>query len=140
MNNRELRRNGEGYPDPTAYAVLCHIDEPDFVPKALVYICSPYRGDTAANIRLAREFCATAVDHGYAPIAPHLLLTQFMDDENPHQRHKAFGINKHLLHICQELWVYQPRISHGMRQEITWAHHMRKPIRFFNNDFQEVTQ
>lgn len=140
MNLRDLKRNGEGYLDPTAYAALCHVDDPDFVPTALVYICSPYRGDTAANIRLAREFCATAVDHGYAPLAPHLLLTQFMDDENPHQRHKAFGINKRLLRACNQLWVYQPRISLGMRQEITWARQLNKPIRYFNSDFQEVTE
>lgn len=67
--NRELKYNAAGYKDPTAYHALISAEQPAFTPTALVYICSPYRGDTTANIRIARQFCAAAVERGYAPLA-----------------------------------------------------------------------
>ncbi|MDR6938685.1 DUF4406 domain-containing protein [Arcanobacterium hippocoleae] len=139
MSEKLSRRNTEGYLDLTAFDALACIDRPEHCPKALVYICSPYRGEIARNVRLAREFCATAVEAGYAPIAPHLLLTQFMDDENPFERRVAFGINHLILASCDEVWVYQPLISEGMAKEIDWAKTARKPIRYFTADFEEVT-
>lgn len=140
MSQHELRRNGAGYPDPTAHAVLTALELPEFKPKALVYICSPYRGEITANVRLARAFSAAAIDLGYAPVAPHLLYPQFMDDDNPRQRQQAFAINQLILTACSQLWVYQPRITAGMSQEIGWAKQAGKPIRYFNQDFEEVTK
>ena len=42
------KRNAEGYYDPTAYNALTKImkDERKAAYKPLVYICSPFRGDT----------------------------------------------------------------------------------------------
>lgn len=131
-------RNSEGYADPTFYQALACADMPDFTPKGTVYICSPYAGDVEGNVRIARVMSAVAVDHGFAPLTPHLLLPQFMDDANPRHRRKAFGINKHFLTHCDQLWVYQSVISAGMRQEIHWATELRMPIRYFNADFQEI--
>lgn len=137
-SKRELKYNAAGYKDPTAYHALLAAEQQSFTPTALVYICSPYRGDTTRNIRIARQFCAVAVERGYAPIAPHLLLTQFMDDEDPAQRAAAFGINQIFLNLCEELWVYAPRISSGMAHEIQIAMTHQIPIRYFNHDFQEA--
>lgn len=139
MSSKHPLRNGSGCADPTAYAALCCYDLPPFTPISTVYICSPYSGDTKANTQIARAFCATAVAKSYAPIAPHLLLPQFMDDTDPVQRHATFGINKHLLGACTEMWVYAPRISTGMRQEIIWAKQAGMRLRFFDQNFKEVT-
>lgn len=68
-------RNSEGYPDPTAGAAL------SFGYRPLVYICSKYRGDVETNIRNAQLYSRYAVEQGYIPIAPHLLLPQFVDEE-----------------------------------------------------------
>lgn len=131
-------KNSEGYADPTFYQALACADMPEFTPRGTVYICSPYAGDVEGNVRIARVLCAVAVDFGYAPLAPHLLLTQFMDDADPKHRRKAFGINKHFLTRCDQVWVYHSVISAGMRQEIHWARQLRLPIRYFNSNFEEV--
>ncbi len=60
--NRELKYNAAGYKDPTAYHALMAAEQPAFTLTTLVYICSPYRGDTTANIRIARQFCAVAYE------------------------------------------------------------------------------
>ena len=80
-------RNGEGYYDPTAGAVIRKILREERYPKKpqrpfrpLVFICSPYAGDITHNVENARRYCRFAVAKGYIPIAPHLLFPQFMND------------------------------------------------------------
>lgn len=134
--------NSEGYPDPTAYMATRHLDHPllTVLDKPVVYICSPYSGDIKTNVRLARSFSAVAVAKSAVPIAPHLVFPQFMDDEDPLDRELAMQMNHILLSRCDEIWVYQPRISAGMKQEITWAKDAGLPVRFFDIDFTEVTR
>ncbi|MCQ9359256.1 MULTISPECIES: DUF4406 domain-containing protein [unclassified Corynebacterium] len=134
--------NSEGYPDPTAYMATRHLDHPllDLTERPVVYICSPYSGDIAGNIRLARSFSAVAVSRGTVPLAPHLVFPQFMDDEDPLDRELAMLMNKILLDRCDEIWVYQPTVSVGMKQEIQWARGRGMVVRFFDIDFTEVTR
>lgn len=47
----------------------------------VVYICSRYSGDVKQNTEMARRYCRYAVDQGYIPLAPHLLLPQFLSEE-----------------------------------------------------------
>ena len=51
-----------------------------------VFICSPYRGDTAKNEAKAFTYCWQAIAAGCMPYAPHLYFTQFLDDNDPEQR------------------------------------------------------
>ena len=75
--------NSERYRDPTAYHALTNIqkDEKAARYRPLVYICSPYSGDTAANTEKAKRHCRFAVDNNAIPLAPHLLFPQFMNEE-----------------------------------------------------------
>lgn len=57
--------------------------------RPLVYICSPYSGDTEANLAKARNFCRFALDQGQIPLAPHLMFPQFMNDADPVERELA---------------------------------------------------
>ena len=78
--------NGEGYYDPTAYEAMTAIEKEEKVThtfRPIVYICSPYAGDTESNVKAAREYSRFAVDMGYIPFAPHLLFPQFLDDNDP---------------------------------------------------------
>lgn len=85
-----------------------------------VYICSPLRGDYEKNIAAARAYCREAVDAGYLPVAPHIYLTQFLDDQKPEERSLGLIIGQQLLEDCAELWVYgEP--SEGMKAEIELA-------------------
>ena len=68
--------NSEGYYDPTAYEALTKITQEEKAARyrPLVYICSPYSGDTEGNTEKARRYSRFAADAGTIPIAPHLLF------------------------------------------------------------------
>lgn len=112
--------NAEGYLSPTEHEALTRIEKAekaarkaaDFRP--IVYICSPYSGDTKKNIENARKYSRFAVDKHYLPIAPHLLFTQFMNDEIPEERETAIFMNFVLMSKCAEMWVFGDVISAGM--------------------------
>lgn len=53
------RLNASGCADPTVYEVLKREQRAQFGYRPLAYICSPFAGDTEANIRLARRMCAS---------------------------------------------------------------------------------
>ena len=122
------RRNPEGYPDPTPHEALTKIlREKKFMP--LVYICSPYRGDTENNTRKAREYCRYALKQNAIPFAPHLLYPQFMNDEE-----LALFMGKVMLDKCAEVWVFGETISSGMKGEIDRARSKKKVIKYFNKE------
>ena len=51
--------------------------------EKLCYVCSPYRGDVARNVKYAKELTGRAVRRGLVPITPHLYITQALDDNDP---------------------------------------------------------
>ncbi|GHU90125.1 hypothetical protein FACS1894202_09430 [Clostridia bacterium] len=90
-----------------------------------VYICSPYRGrnetEIGGNVGNAIKYCRYAVKQGVFPIAPHLYLTRFLDDNNPAERTLGLELGLVLLRACSEVWILGERISEGMRGEIAEA-------------------
>ena len=87
----------------------------------LIYICSPFRGDTAANTEAARRYCRDAYEKNCIPVAPHLYLPQFLNDDEPKERDLALRIGLRLIDYCSEVWVHGDIISPGMRGEIDYA-------------------
>lgn len=134
------RRNSEGYQDPTAHKALLAIKKEDRVFRPLVYICSPYAGDVEVNTAQAREYCRFAVMKNAIPFAPHLLLPQYMEDNDPEQRELAMFMNMVFLSKCNELWVFGGRRSEGMQQEIAKAQKRHMTIRYFTEEMQEVSE
>lgn len=136
-------KNSEGYLDLTCYEALSNVTrEEKAASKAafrpLVYICSPFSGDTEGNIKRAQDFCRFALKKGNIPLAPHLMFQQFMDDKNEEERDLAIFMDIILMGKCQEVWVLGDVISKGMNIEIEKAKQRRQPIRYFNKDFEEV--
>ena len=136
MNNK----NAEGYPDPTAATALENVAraEDARVHRPLVYIASPYAGETEDNISRAKEYCRFAVSKGVIPLAPHLLYPQFMDDDDEDQRILGLRFALALLCRCDELWVFGERVSAGMAKEIEKAEKRGMRIRRFNSKCEEV--
>ena len=135
--------NSEGYYDPTTYEALSSIEKDErslrtFRP--IVYICSPYTGDVDANVKNARRYCRFAVDKGYIPIAPHLLFTQFLNDDNPKERQLGIFFGNAVMSKCSEVWVFGDRIPDGMEAEIKRAKWKNYRLRYFNEDLEEVTK
>ena len=136
MNNK----NSEGYPDPTAATALENVAraEDARVHRPVVYIASPYAGETEDNISRAKGYCRFAVSKGVIPLAPHLLYPQFMDDNDEDQRILGLRFAIALLCRCDELWVFGEKVSAGMAKEIEKAEKRGMRIRRFNSKCEEV--
>ncbi|WP_295086913.1 DUF4406 domain-containing protein [Ruminococcus sp.] len=133
--------NSEGYFSPTEFAAFTRIEkaEKEAAYRPVVYICSPYSGDTERNIENAKKYSRFAVDRNYLPITPHIYFTQFMDDEIPEERNTAIFMNRVLLSKCVELWVFGSVISRGMKGEIKRAKRKHLKIRYFTEEMEETT-
>ena len=105
-----------------------------------VYICSPYAGDTEANVQRAIEHCRFAVAEGFMPVASHLLYPQILRDSDAVQRALGLAFGIQLLYGCMEVWVFADDdrgISAGMRQEIAIAKQRQMRVRYFTLDHRE---
>ena len=127
------RYNSEGYSDPTSHAALSGIQKEEKAAKRayrpLVYICSPFAGDTESRF---------AVKNGAIPLAPHLLFPQFLDDGKPAERAIGMFMGMVLLGKCEQLWVFGSTISTGMAAEIEKAEKRDMPVRYFTENCEEV--
>ena len=145
--------NHEGYRDPTAYAALnsaerAHQKKQKTIRttvyknnpyRPLVFICSPYAGDTARNTIAARQFCKFAVDKGALPFAPHLLFPQFLNDSDHYEREIGMVMGLAMLTKCAEVWVFGENHTPGMLREIKKAKLKHIPIRHFDTACREVS-
>ena len=133
--------NHEGYPDPTAYGAFVNIEKEIKElqkPRPMIYICSPYAGNVERNVENARKYSRFAVKQGVMPITPHLLFTQFLNDDDYRERQLGMGFGNTILSKCQEVWVFGTTISVGMKAEIKSAKWHNKVIKYFNEDCEEV--
>ncbi|WP_416999697.1 hypothetical protein [Acidaminococcus intestini] len=133
--------NDEHYLDPTPQQALSTIEAEKKAMKTyrpLVYVCSPYSGDTLKNTENARRYSRFAFEQGRIPIALHLLFTQFLDDDNPMEREMGMHFGNVLMNLCREVWVFGDIISPGMDAEIRRARWKNYRLRFFTNDLEEV--
>ena len=94
--------------------------------KELVYICSPLRADTAEEMRLnilkAREQMEVVSEiYNCRAIAPHAILPDYLDDNNPEERALGIKFGLDLLKLCKLVVVCGDVISEGMRREIEVA-------------------
>ena len=132
--------NHEGYYDPTTYTALSNIEAEERKARfrPVVYVCSPFSGNTMRNAEDARRYCRFAVDSGFVPFAPHLLFPQFMNDDVSEERKQALFMGIVMLTKCAQLWVFGERISKGMAQEIRKAEARNMLIRYFTTNCEEV--
>ena len=132
--------NHEGYFDPTTYTALSNIEAEERKARfrPVVYVCSPFSGNTEKNAESARRYCRFAVDSGFVPFAPHLLFPQFMNDAVSEERELSLFMGIVMLTKCAELWVFGDHISKGMAQEIRKAEARNMLIRYFTASCEEV--
>ena len=113
----------------------------------LVYICSRYKPDEKHSVEFHKAVAATACraviseNMDCVPIAPHLYLPQFMNDEEPVERRLALTYGKHILEQCQvmKVIVVDGIISEGMKAEIEQAEG-RIPIDYFHTTKAEMEE
>lgn len=88
----------------------------------LLYVCSPYRGDTKRNKKYARKLTRAALDNGFIPVTVHLYLTEATDDTNPEERVRGMAAGMKILENCKYILIGDRYgISEGMKAEMTFA-------------------
>lgn len=97
-----------------------------------VFICSPYSGDVENNVNYAEKVCRRASLKGYAPYAPHLFCTRFLNDQIPNERRAGMLVGKEFMNLVDEVWICSETISKGMEEEIRYAISQGMTIRFYN--------
>lgn len=127
-------KNPEGYADSVPYQALTNIDIEQKKYRPIVYICSAFSGDVEGNTKKARAYSRFAVVQGAIPIAPHLLLPQFMKEET--ERELAMFMDIAILSKCKELWVFGNPTA-GMQSEIAYAERKEMTIKYFSEDMKE---
>ena len=108
------------------------------LPTKRVYICSPLKGNMEKNAMRARIYCRFAFEQGFVPIAPHIYYPQFLDDSDKTERAAGLKYGLEQLWQCREVWVFGSRISEGMRAEIELAKDLKIPVKYFDDDMDEV--
>ena len=106
--------------------------------RPVVYICSPYAGDTVRNILAAQKYCRYAALTGYIPFAAHLIFPQFLDDGKADERALGLSFGNVFMDRCKEVWIFGDTLSSGMRAERDRAMSRHMTIRYFTTDCIEV--
>ena len=106
------------------------------VKDKIIYVASPYAGDIEKNVRYAQDACRAVLLAGAHPYAPHLYITNILRDDVPEEREQGLKTALAFLTVCDELWVFGPRISKGMAGEIAEAERLGKPIRYMDLDLK----
>lgn len=137
---RLTKLNSEGYYELISYDAFRKIIDKNNIKsnRPLVFICSPFAGDTEFNISRAKRYCRFALHKKCIPFAPHILFPQFMDDDDKEQRELGILFGLVIMSKCQEVWVFGSNISKGMEIEIKKAKDRKIPIRYFNEQCEEV--
>lgn len=81
--------------------------------------------------RLCRPNSRYAVDQGAILIAPHLLLPQYMSED---ERELALFMDIAILSRCAELWVCGDKITDGMKKEISYAQSKGMKINYITEE------
>ena len=95
----------------------------------MIYICSPYAGNTEENTAFARQACGYTIRQGAVPLAPHLLYPQILNDSVPEEREIGIRLGLDILERCEELWICGDRMSAGMKRETAYAKARGIPVR-----------
>ena len=126
----------EGYYNPTSFDALTNVAkaEKQSAFRPLVYICSPFSGDTEYNSNQARKYSRFAYEQNTIPVTPHLLYPQMLNDNNPGERALGTSFGMALLSGCQEAWVFGGHITKGMGAELDECKKLHIPIRYVKEE------
>ncbi len=117
-----------------------------------VFVCSPLSADdaegVARNQELAREHMLEVLRAGGAPMVPHLLYPQVLDDRVPEDRRLGLDAGLAWLLVCDEVWVWppswrqtpdgpEPILTSGMAEEVAAARRVGLPVLFMQEPTAE---
>ena len=94
----------------------------------LVYICAPLRGAVEKNVEFARQKAQEVFLSGDVLVCPHLMFPPPADPGGPAQDQAARDMGLRLVASCQQVNVYGPTWTEGMRAEIRHAEKLGIPV------------
>lgn len=100
-----------------------------------IFVCSPFRGNTQANLVIARALGRYVfLELKAIPVVPHTSFTSMLDDNIELERNLGISAGHNLMETCHQFLLYsQKGISSGMREDIKWAEGMKLDITWKNN-------
>jgi hypothetical protein len=107
--------------------------------RPVIYVCSPLRGDVERNIHKAIGYSRYIYSKGGIPLAPHVIFTTFLDDDDPVERAAGMEMGLELLAKCDELWAFGDKVSEGMAGEIAAAEELGLKVKRFNSRLEAIT-
>ena len=105
----------------------------------IVFICSPYKGNTEQNVEKAIGYCEMADIYGKLPIAPHVYFTRVFPGDTWHGRFTGMLWGKVLMQYCNEIWIFCNELTEGMIEEITEAKKLGLKMKFHNINKEDIT-
>lgn len=94
-----------------------------------IFVATPYRGNVFRNRKLAQYACQFVMARGHAPLAPHLYLTEILDDSVDFERRRGMTVGAAWLDAADELWAWGS--SDGVEAEIRKAERQGIPVQRF---------
>lgn len=98
----------------------------------IAYIAHPIGGDVEANLERIRKIVREINLYfpEVVPFAPYWLDCHALDDNIPEERERGIKNDKELFNrgFIDELWLYGPKISGGMKAEIQLAKDLGIPV------------
>jgi hypothetical protein len=147
IKNNEVKKmygkNSEGYADPTATEAIARVMKWEKTiknrPKSdrIIYVASAYRGNVQLNTERTKRYCRFVINKGCVPFAPHLLYTQFLNDNDKDERQQGLAFGNAILAKCNELWAFGS-ITNGMLGEIETAAKLGITVKYFNTKCEEI--
>ena len=113
------------------------LDEIDLEKMKRVYICAPYLADSREerrrNTKYVKSLAWFACTRGMVPVAPRLMYSAFLDDEDIDEHCYGVFCSFELLRSCSEVWVPEDlELDKGMKMELRQAKTLGLPVRFFH--------
>jgi len=100
--------------------------------KKIVYIAHPVAGDVQHNMRRLNTIVRfiNLFFHGYVPFVPYYSDIASMDDSDKEFRAKGIANTEEFFRrrVMDELWLFGPEVSPGMRAEIEMADELGIPV------------
>lgn len=89
--------------------------------RSLAYITAAWRGDPAADMEQAAQFCRVVYDAGYSPICPMLYLPLFLNDAVPEEHKSGIDMGRDLLRRSRVLVVCGSYVDEAVKNDIAVA-------------------
>lgn len=103
-----------------------------------IFICSPYQGNIEENKKKAAYYAKIVARAGNVPVAPHIYFPTFLDEKNPNERMTGIEMRLELMDTCDMVYVFGFEITEGMRFELEHAKEMKKPVRLYDRNFEQI--